>query len=137
MNNNYSRGSGSRNDGIKMGRTKTPTLGSRKQSTAGVSHYSGTGVWPRTQTAQGQRKRNQPAAVYMTFKQMREQQRIAEQANVGPGTTEYLKPFGSEVKNKMHFQGRPKKYNNMFHFESNPNTGPGSTNYSKPFGSDV
>lgn len=51
--NNYRTGGGSRNEGINKvaGRTKTPTLGSRKQSTAGPNQYGGRGVWPRTQTS--------------------------------------------------------------------------------------
>lgn len=73
----------------------------------------------------------------MSFKELREKQRIADQANVGPGSTEYMKPFGSDIKHKMHFGGRPQKYKNMFHLESNPNTGPGSTEYLKPFGSNI
>lgn len=56
---------------------------------------------------------------------------------MGPGSTEYLKPFGSDVKHKMHFGGRSKKYKNMFHMESNPSVGPGSTEYLKPFGSNI
>lgn len=48
-----------------------------------------------------------------------------------------MKPFGSDVKNKMHFQGRPQKYKNMFHFEANPGVGPGTTEYMKPFGSNI
>ena len=48
-----------------------------------------------------------------------------------------MKPFGSDVKHKMHFGGRPEKYKNMFHLESNPSVGPGSTEYMKPFGSAV
>jgi len=80
-------------------------------------------------------KKKEP--VYMTFKELREKQRIAEQANIGPGSTEYLKPFGSEVKHKMHFGSRPSKYKNMFYMEANPNNGPGSTEYLKPFGANV
>ena len=73
----------------------------------------------------------------MTFKELREKSRIAEQSNVGPGSTEYMKPFGSDVKHKMHFMGRPQKYKNMFYLEANPNNGPGSTEYLQPFGKNV
>ena len=33
--------------------------------------------------------------------------------NLGPGTTEYQKPFGSQVKHKMHIFGRKKERPNM------------------------
>lgn len=50
---------------------------------------------------------------------MREQERIAEAAKVGPGTTDYSKPFGSDVTMKVDF-GR--KYD----FKPNKNPPPGA-----------
>ena len=38
---------------------------------------------------------------------MREKQRIAESAHLGPGaTSDHLKPFGADVNHKMHFGGK-------------------------------
>ena len=39
----------------------------------------------------------------VSFREYREIQRIKEAAHQGPGATEYLTPFGSEVKNKTDF----------------------------------
>ena len=39
----------------------------------------------------------------VSFRQYREIQRVKEAAHQGPGSTEYMKPFGSEVKNKTDF----------------------------------
>jgi len=35
----------------------------------------------------------------MTFREIREAQKIAETANLGPGATEVMKPFGSDMPN--------------------------------------
>ena len=72
------RGGGSRINTAKGSRNKTPNALQRRQSrqtTASYNQYGGNGVWPRTQTAKASR-RAEP--VYMTFKEMREKQRIAE-----------------------------------------------------------
>ena len=102
-------------------------------STASGTYHQ---VWPRANT-QSMKTLKKKEPVYMTFKELREKQRIAERANVGPGSTEYLKPFGSDVKHRMHFGARPQKYKNMFYCESNPQVGPGSTEYLQPFGKNV
>lgn len=39
----------------------------------------------------------------VSFREYREIQRVKEAAHQGPGSTEYMKPFGSEVKNKTDF----------------------------------
>lgn len=39
----------------------------------------------------------------VSFREYREIQRIKEAAHQGPGSTEWLKPFGSDVKNKTDF----------------------------------
>ena len=74
---------------------------------------------------------------------MRELERIRERSHVGPGSTEYLKPFASEIKNRMVF-GSKTDYNKQDFFtpmrkkkEINTSVGPGSTEYAKPFGSNI
>lgn len=39
----------------------------------------------------------------LTFREMREKQRLAESARVGPGSIDYTKPFGSDVTMKVFF----------------------------------
>lgn len=94
-------------------------------------------LWPRRNNVNFEKSNKKKGPVYMTFKELREKQRIAESSKVGPGSTEYLKPFGSNVNHKMHFGGRPKNYKNIFQTDSNTSVGPGSTEYLKPFGQNV
>lgn len=54
-------------------------------------------------------------------------QRQKEASHLGPGSTEYLKPFGSEVRHKMHSQGRHLNLNTWYYKEvidSNEKVGP-------------
>ena len=44
----------------------------------------------------------------VSFREFRELQRIKDNANMGPGATEYSKPFGSDIHHKMHFGGKYK-----------------------------
>lgn len=55
----------------------------------------------------------------VTFREMREIQRMMEMANLGPGSTEYSKPFGSDVRRKVPFGKRHA-------FRPDPNPGPGA-----------
>jgi len=59
----------------------------------------------------------------VSFRELREHQRIAENAHMGPGATEHLKPFGSGM-NKVNFGS---KY--VFKADSNP--APGQYNADK------
>ena len=55
----------------------------------------------------------------MTFKQMREMERIAEASNIGPGAFDgHIKPFGSDVKTKVTFGSK-------YEFKANANPAPG------------
>ena len=60
----------------------------------------------------------------VTFKEMREIQRIIEASNVGPGSTDYLKPFGSDVPQKVNFGRRRSE-------KVSENPGPGSYDANK------
>lgn len=51
------------------------------------------------------------------FSEMRRLQRLEQEGKVGPGTTEYLKPFGAECK-KVGFGSK-------YEFKANRNPGPG------------
>ena len=54
----------------------------------------------------------------VSFRELRELQRVNESSHMGPGATEYAKPFGSDIKHKMHFGGKYK-------FKANNNPPPG------------
>merc|ERR1711937_395062 len=65
----------------------------------------------RSRTGGKYGSQKQPRMV--SFRELRELQRQNESSHMGPGATEYAKPFGSDVKNKMHFGGKYKtKINN-------------------------
>lgn len=55
----------------------------------------------------------------VTFKEMREIQRIMEQSKLGPGSTDYSKPFGSDVTRKVNFGRRTEE-------KASENPGPGT-----------
>lgn len=45
--------------------------------------------------------------VYMTFKELRERQRIAEKSHIGPADYQKIKPFAENNGHKVRFEGRP------------------------------
>ena len=57
---------------------------------------------------------------------MRQLQKIAEQANVGPGSTEYLKPMGAENPRRVPF-------GNKYKFKADSNPAPGQYDPSKGY----
>ena len=63
-------------------------------------------------------KRSTKQPKMVSFAEYRQIQRIKEAAHLGPGATDYTKPFGSDVHHKMHFGG---KY--IFKPDSNPPVG--------------
>ena len=54
----------------------------------------------------------------VSFQEMRQIQRQQETAHVGPGSTEFQKPFGSDVHHKMDF-------GNKYKFKPDSNPPPG------------
>ena len=54
----------------------------------------------------------------LTFREMREKQRIAESARDGPGSADYTKPFGSDITMKVFFGSK-------YGFKPNANPAPG------------
>jgi len=54
----------------------------------------------------------------VSFKEFKDIERAKETAHMGPGATEYQKPFGAEVHHKMHF-GNPY----ISKFDNNPPPG--------------
>jgi len=69
-----------------------------------------------TYTAKKNKYKPQP----MTYKELREKQKIAETANLGPGGDSVLKPFGSDLKTKINFGSK---------YEFKPDNNPGFGDY--------
>ena len=60
------------------------------------------------------------------FSEMRKLQRLEQEGRVGPGTTEYLKPFGSGLKHVG--------FGSKYQFKANRNPGPGQYRVEKSMG---
>lgn len=59
----------------------------------------------------------------VTFREMREIQRMMETAKLGPGSTDCSKPFGADIKQRVIFGRRHQIASKM------DNPGPGAYNY--------